>query len=179
MKTRKRLTERQQVTIAIAFTVLFYLAIGIFIYSRFHTKSVRPGISLDDAKKIVDENEGYYIIQEDGSTVIEFYVTYGDDERFEVDLKGNHPLRYLSRIFFISKRNSFLIKGKVYDEQYKGRELFNEGDPLPYIEVESWEIITPIGRDYTYEHHERYLYPTDYLDQYDVDHGDYAPEGWK
>lgn len=188
MKTRKRLTERQQVTIAIAFTVLFYLAIGIFIYSRFHTKSVRPGISLDDAKKIVDENEGYYIIREDYSTGIDWYIGYGKDEGIEVWIEGETPTKDLGMTFLFGKHNSFLVKGTEYNEECKGvpiMEAMMNAEPMYTLEIESWEIITPIQRDYNfgfdYEGKDfgRLLYPTDYLDQYDIDHGDYAPEGWK
>ncbi len=159
--------------------ILICVAAGIVGLNIIINRPIRYGISLAQAKKIVNENEYYYIVKEDGGIGLEFFVTYGSDESFEVELKGNTPLKYLSLIFFYSKKNTFLIKGRICDEQYIGNTLFGEygEDMLPYIEVESWEIITPIGRDYTYEKNERLIYPTSYLDKYDVDHGDYVPEG--
>ena len=73
---------------------------------------------------------------------------------------------YFSENLFNRKQN----------EQYKGNTYYESYPEILSIEVESWEIITPIGRDYTYEKHGRLIYPTNYLDKYDVEHGDYVPE---
>ncbi|MBQ2231630.1 MAG: hypothetical protein II425_07445 [Oscillospiraceae bacterium] len=56
MKERKKLTKRQKATLLLAITALFVLGVGIYVFSSLNTKVVRPGITLDDAKKIVDEN---------------------------------------------------------------------------------------------------------------------------
>ena len=181
MKERKKLTKRQKATLLLAITALFVLGVGIYVFSSLNTKVVRPGITLDDAKKIVDENAEYYIIRADYSTGIDWFIGYGDDEGIEVWLEGEMPGKYLSSVFFFSKSNSFLVKGTEFNKEYKGgsiMEAMGHGEPIYTVKVESWEIITPIGRDYTYEHHERFLYPTDYLDQYDVDRNDYNPDGW-
>ncbi|MBQ7460452.1 MAG: hypothetical protein IJS72_03675 [Oscillospiraceae bacterium] len=119
----------------------------------------------------------YYIVTESGEMGIEFQISYGLDKGIDVALTGNAPLMYLNHAFFQSKHNSFLIKGKVYNEQYKGNTYYESYPEILSIEVESWEIITPIGRDYTYEKHGRLIYPTNYLDKYDVEHGDYVPDG--
>lgn len=157
--------------------LLLFIASVIFIYAGLHTESVRDGITLECAQRIVEHGSDYYIVTESGEMGIEFQISYGLDKGIDVALTGNAPLMYLNHAFFQSKHNSFLIKGKVYNEQYKGNTYYESYPEILSIEVESWEIITPIGRDYTYEKHGRLIYPTNYLDKYDVEHGDYVPDG--
>lgn len=46
--------------------------------------------------------------------------------------------------------------------------------PINYqIDIDEWELISPIKRDYTYSKHERFFAPQNYIDEYDVIHGDY------
>jgi hypothetical protein len=47
------------------------------------------------------------------------------------------------------------------------------------LEVEEWSLIAPITRDYTYKKSEesRIFYPKNYLDQFDIDKGDYFLDG--
>lgn len=41
------------------------------------------------------------------------------------------------------------------------------------IVVEEWDIIKPIYRDYTYSSYSRLIYPRGYIDDYDLEHGDF------
>lgn len=92
----------------------------------------------------------------------------------EVGLKGNDPLSCLSNVFR-DGRNEFLVYG--YEENVESKTknvstLDNIENPYTII-VDSWEIIIPIYRDYTYSSYGRFFYPKRYIDSYDMEHEDY------
>lgn len=94
-------------------------------------------------------------------------------EKIYMRLGGRNPILELSYIFqdLEGKRNSFLVKGRIDQEwsQYYG---------CPTLNVESWYLIAPIKRGYghrEYREEQRWFYPEDYLDLYDLEQGDYTP----
>ena len=135
---------------------------------------VLPAISRAYAEGMVKENECYIVYEADPE---EFgtggwYYMEGR-EKIYMRLGGRNPALELSYIFqdLEGERNSFLVKGRIDQEwsQYYG---------CPTLNVESWYLIAPIKRGYghrEYREEQRWFYPEDYLDLYDLEQGDYTP----
>lgn len=77
----------------------------------------------------------------------------------EMKSPGDNPSNYLGQVFR-NEKNSILIYGKEQNVENKNdnpssvEEIFVH----PYtIEVEQWEMITPIYRDYSYSQHSRFF----------------------
>jgi len=92
-------------------------------------------------------------------------------EKKKITLMGNHPAAELSQIFLESDQNSFLIKGYM-------DEILTEDYGRPVFYIERWYLIAPIKRNYgnkEYRENQRFFYPKNYLDTYDVEQEDYLP----
>lgn len=94
-------------------------------------------------------------------------------ERIFMHLGGRSPALELSYIFhdLEIKENTFLVKGRIDKER-------SEHNGCPTLNVESWYLIAPIKRRYghrEYREEQRWFYPEDYLDLYDLEQGDYTP----
>lgn len=139
---------------------------------------VKEAITLDEAKEAVDNNSNYVILNSGGGNFsAPFVIEYGRHAGMEVDVMVHSPFSQLSSVFFLSKPNRFLVLGSERNIENMGKD-YMETHPNAYaIEVEQWEIISPILRDYQYKYDEdvRFFAPRKFLDQFDVDHGDYIP----
>lgn len=121
---------------------------------------------------MIKKNECYIVRVADGEEFDLSYWYYMDGgEKKPILLIGQRPSSESSYIFMKPKRNRFLVKGYVNDEltqHYNKLVLF----------VEEWHFIEPIKRDYgqeDYRQEQRFFYPRNYLDEYDVEQGDYIP----
>lgn len=73
--------------------------------------------------------------------------------------------------------NLFLIKAKRFEKLIDEDLRWNpQRLPSCRLFVEDWEIVAPIKRFYMYSRHSRRFYPKEYIDEYDLKHGDYIPE---
>ena len=135
---------------------------------------VLPAISRDIANGMVKENECYIVrITDSYEEEFKFSRWYYMDgtEKKSIFLIGHGPDEELSYIFMKPERNSFLVKGFVHEEMtsYRKQMVFY---------VEDWYLIAPIKRYYgqeDYRQEQRFFYPRNYLDTYDVEQGDYYP----
>ncbi len=138
---------------------------------------VLPAISRDIANGMVKENECYIVrITDSYEEEFKFSRWYYMDgtEKKSIFLIGHGPDEELSYIFMEPERNSFLVKGYVHDELTNYFKDYNK----PVFCVEEWYLIEPIKRDYgqeDYRQEQRFFYPGNYLDTYDVEQGDYYP----
>jgi len=170
--------------LSLMLALCFAFLIGIISIAIFYCKHtsygiIREGVSLDEAMQIVDNNDHFFIVtSQHGATGAQFAISYGESNGADVELSKNTPMTTLSNVFFLSLSNSFLIKSTGYCENVENLgKPFHEAYPNVFtIEVESWEIITPIRRDYQYrkfEQRKRFFSPRKYIDQFDVDNEDY------
>ena len=136
---------------------------------------VKPAISLLKARRLVKEDD-YYIIYQDKGLFDEGYTTYCYDGKNKkpVVLIGKNPFNMHGdngndALFCGMARNKFLVKGqKVEKYQNTVEEMV--------INVEEWEIISPVKRVYVDEYDHRYIYPINCIDEYDVKKGDYISD---
>ncbi len=154
------------------------IVIGLFLAKKaniFQPKEVvLPAISRDIANGMVKENECYIVrITDSYEEEFKFSRWYYMDgtEKKSIFLIGHGPDEELSYIFMEPERNSFLVKGYVHEEMtsYRKQMVFC---------VEDWYLIAPIKRYYgqeDYRQEQRFFYPRNYLDTYDVEQGDYYP----
>ena len=154
------------------------IVIGLFLAKKaniFQPKEVvLPAISRDIANGMVKENECYIVrITDSYEEEFKFSRWYYMDgtEKKSIFLIGHGPDEELSYIFMEPERNSFLVKGYVHEEMtsYRKQMVFY---------VEDWYLIAPIKRYYgqeDYRQEQRFFYPRNYLDTYDVEQGDYYP----
>ena len=154
------------------------IVIGLFLAKKaniFQPKEVvLPAISRDIANGMVKENECYIVrITDSYEEEFKFSKWYYMDgtEKKSIFLIGHGPDEELSYIFMKPERNSFLVKGYVHEEMtsYRKQMVFY---------VEDWYLIAPIKRYYgqeDYRQEQRFFYPRNYLDTYDVEQGDYYP----
>ena len=165
----------------IIFTILCSLLLGlvILIWNDCSYERVKDGITLAEAKHLIDEDERCFLItRKEGATDADYTIVYGKYAGADVNLtRGNVPESALSNVFFLSKHNTFLVE-VVNEYNIENRGLpFEEAYPYIYsVDVTSWEIVIPIRRDYQYrtkEQKERWFSPSGYLDQFDVEQGDY------
>lgn len=138
---------------------------------------VKEGITRTEAERFVNEDEQCFLIAaKDGGTGTDFSIVYGEYSGSDVVLTGNTPKRSLSNVFFLSKQNTFLVKGIEYNISSRGLPFYMDASNNYSIDVISWEIVIPIRRDYQYrtnEQKERLFSPSNYLDQFDVEQRDY------
>ena len=121
----------------------------------------------DDDYYIVYKKKGFF---DDVAT--DYY--FDGKKRGPVILTGKDPTDMYTfngnaAIFCGAADNQFLVKGKI-EEQYK--DIVEE----TIIKAESWDIIYPIKRAYIDEYDHRYLYPKNFIDDYDVERGDFIPD---
>lgn len=156
--------------VVVAFVILIIQIRG---FTKNPYSSVLPAISKTTAKKMEKEQEGY-IVQ-----LFQSEYDYADNKWFymengkpvEIRLLGKTPDDELSDIFLKPGRNKFFVKGSMDKEitEYYSNEK-------PYFYVESWDIIAPVKRNYRIEREEqRLIAPIKYLDEYDIEQGDYIP----
>lgn len=138
---------------------------------------VLPAISKDIANGMVKENECYIVrITDSYEEEFDYSRWYYMDgtEKKSIFLIGHCPHDELSYIFMEPERNSFLVKGYIHDELTNYFKDYKK----PVFCVEEWYLIEPIKRDYgqeDYRQEQRFFYPGNYLDTYDVEQGDYYP----
>ncbi len=154
------------------------IVIGLFLAKKANIfqpqEVVLPAISKNIANGMVKENECYIVrITDSYEEEFKFSRWYYMDgtEKKSIFLIGHGPDEELSYIFMKPERNSFLVKGFVHEEMtsYRKQMVFY---------VEDWYLIAPIKRYYgqeDYRQEQRFFYPRNYLDTYDVEQGDYYP----
>ena len=154
------------------------IVIGLFLAKKANIfqpqEVVLPAISRNIANGMVKENECYIVrITDSYEEEFKFSRWYYMDgtEKKSIFLIGHGPDEELSYIFMKPERNSFLVKGFVHEEMtsYRKQMVFY---------VEDWYLIAPIKRYYgqeDYRQEQRFFYPRNYLDTYDVEQGDYYP----
>ena len=164
---------KRKVIIVGCFVLVFFLFF-ITKINIFQPQSVvLPAITKDIANGMLKENE-CYIVRVENTEYFDIDGWYYLDgaEKKPVILIGRRPVDELSYIFREANRNSFLVKGYMHDEltKYHNKSVFC---------VEEWYLIAPIKRDYGQadyrEEEQRFFYPKNYLDAFDVEQGDYAP----
>lgn len=159
---------------------LFYVGFILFIIVIFiiikkinkPNNVVLPALDRAYAEGMVKDNECYIVR---GANPEEFgtggwYYIDGKEKK-KIMLGGRNPAHELSNIFVDSDFNSFLVKGRI-------DEKLTQFNGCPTLIVESWYIIAPIKRDYgprEYRREQRFFYPRDYIDTYDLEQGDYVP----
>lgn len=125
-----------------------------------YTGGIYKGIEKKGAIKRCKEKEECYIVSySTDNTGLPYVISYGEDKGVKLDLTGDNPSNYLGQVFR-NEKNSILIYGKEQNVENKNdnpssvEEIFVH----PYtIEVEQWEMITPIYRDYSYSQHSRFF----------------------
>lgn len=163
------------ILVVFAVTNLVWVGKNILFNHIFHKENASvEAISYLKALVKVYTEDDYYIVylKKSFDGVIEYY--FDGKEREAVVLTGKDPFKMHSgngnaAIFCGAADNRFLVKGKI-QEQYK--DIVAE----TVIKAESWEIIYPIKRAYIDEYDHRYLYPSTFIDDYDVEHGDFIPD---
>lgn len=135
---------------------------------------VTPAISKDIANGMLKENEGYIVritdSDDDEFNFSRWYYMEGTEKK-PIFLIGQRPIDELSYIFMEPERNSFFVKGHVEAQLSIHHNML-------VLFVEEWHLIDPIKRDYgrdDYRQEQRFFYPRNYLDEYDVEQGDYDP----
>ncbi len=154
-------------------SVLFLIIFLIYISNTSYQK-IKMGISLQKAENFIREKSDYVIISIDdisGGTV--YKCETGKYKGKYVKLigeKGTQPDIDCSNVLTWPRQNKFLIKIKSMEENVIDNGIYKtELD----IVCENYEFIIPIKREYCYSKHERFFYPQDYIDEYDLIHGDY------
>lgn len=155
------------------------LLVFLVYMSQFRYPCVKKGIRMSEARRIADTQPGYFIIEPTGwGTGARFMITYGEHEGTPVDLDGNDPYSDLGLVFFSGGKNYFLVHGEERNKKNMGVDYYQyEGGDIRLmytIDVDDWEIIMPIRRDYDYVRYGRLLYPFWCIDTFDTEHGAYA-----
>lgn len=179
-------------------TSLIFLAIAIGIFSIYvytqETKYVvvKKAIPLRKALWIAKSSD-WHLIQIDSLGWIEyrFYASgsagkkgefvelfqqncMGEQETFAGFLPYSRDNLSLT---FAEDGNLFLIKAERFERLIDKNLRWNpQRLPSCRLFVEDWEIVAPIKRFYLYSRHDRLFYPREYIDEYDLRHGDYIPE---
>ena len=150
------------------------IVIGLFWFGKTSifrpNEVVLPAITKDIADGMLKEKECYILRVADDTFDLSYWYYMEGKEKKPIRLIGNGPRDELSYIFMEPNRNRFLVKGNVNEQL---TEHYNE---LIFF-VEEWHLIAPIKRDYGWwrEEEQRFFYPRNYLDVYDVEQGDYNP----
>ena len=175
MEKSKKIKVLDVLLVIITLTGVFILLYIFFMLKNLDKpyNVVLPAISRAHAEGMVKENECYIVRLKDPERMREKGGWYYMDGRKKISMRlgGRNPALELSDIFQDPDRNTFLVKGRIDEEwtQRNGCLTFN---------VESWYLIAPIKRDYGpryYRDEQRWFYPEDYLDLYDLEQGDYTP----
>lgn len=173
-KTKRILTV---ILVILALVDVTWVGKNILFNHIFHRENVNiEAISYLKALAKVYTEDDYYIVYckkgffDDAAT--DYY--FDGKKRGPVILTGKDPADMHSgngnaAIFCGAADNQFLVKGKM-EEQYK--DIVAE----TVIKAESWDIIYPIKRAYIDEYDHRYLYPKNFIDDYDVERGDFIPD---
>ncbi len=156
--------------ILILILTITIIILGVVYFQKIAYEKVRMGITMKKAEKIINENDDYAILSveesiykcESGKYKGKFVALYGE--------KGTYPDTNCSDVLRWPGENKFLIKIKSVNENF-----FDDGIYRRDLDItcESYEFIIPIKRQYCYSKHERYFYPENYIDEYDVLNGDY------
>ncbi len=154
--------------------IVLVLVLTGALVSQFRYPCVRKGVSLSYAKNVVDSKPGWYIVtQQNVNTGAQFEIAYGENPGVDVELIGDSPRSSLSIVFFLSKQNYFLVHGTELNTENIGKEFSSALPNIYTIDVNSWEIITPVRRDYQYSDEYRWFYPLWCIDEFDQENGDY------
>lgn len=147
--------------------LVFYFTIFNRTGNNVQYDIVRIGISKNTASKIMKNNEKYFIIQPELWTTSKGWKIISNKEIFgkidDIEVKNKEIEKDLPSMVLLNENNKFLVKA-TFDKKNK------------VLEVEDWEFITPITRDYERKNRNaktRKSYPKDYVDQFDLDNGDY------
>lgn len=154
---------------------LFLILALIFLYDAL-SNSYRPvlySVSGYEAEKRLNSEKNYYLISTiDCSGGTEFVFSSGELKGEYVKWK-NSPLKHFETVFLLREQTFLVDVEEIRSISESSSEVIC---PRSYeITAKSWQIVYPIYRDYTYTPHERWFYPKSYIDQYDVNHGDYIP----
>lgn len=159
--------------IMIAVIILIAAAACVYLKWLNDTSShpVLYAVSLEEAQEIASGGEGYFIVGCGYSTGYDYFIAHGENEGVSVLLTGNAPDGTLNRYTFLhGTDNRFLVKGTL-SERASPDEYQME------LEVEAWDFIAPITRNYddTYGRtgKTRWFTPKDYIDDFDVENGDF------
>lgn len=175
----KMKTKKAAITVIVVIVVINLFRLGGVILCNhiFHKENASiEAISYLKALTKVYTDDNYFIIYlkkgffDDAASLYYF----DGKKRETVILTGKDPFEMHSEngnaaIFCGEAGNQFLVKGEIL-EQYK--DIVEE----TVIKVESWDIIYPIKRAYGDEYNHRYLYPANFIDDYDVERGDFIPD---
>ena len=174
--------DRKYTVLTISLLVLTaVLGLLIFLWKQsMRYAPVQYGISMAEARKVVDNQEEWFLVEAYYTTGLRFRILYGSNQGTDVELSGASPSSQLSSAFFLGNVNYFLIKGTEHNVNNIGRVLEINLPDNYTIEVDEWQIITPIRRDYTYRAANqkwRIFYPRNYFDEFDVVNQDFYPNG--
>ncbi|WP_455295450.1 hypothetical protein [Enterococcus crotali] len=152
--------------IIISFCAFIFLICARILSTRFPlvTEGISKKAALD---KIATKSSEYYIVKPELWTTSRGWTIESENGHNleDVELVDNSPKNQLSSMVLLNEDNNFLVKGTLIDKEKK-------------IVVKSWKFITPIKRDYLHPkkgQKNRWFYPKKYVDQFDVDNGDYKP----
>ena len=167
----KRIIKNGIYVFLLAMILILLFSVGNKIREANSLPIALPAIEMRYAKRMVKRDE-CYIIQVTNPEKMEGQYFYEEDgEKKPIALLGKDPRQELSYIFMGSEQNKFLVKGYVIKD-------FSEYVDQIVFYVEDWEIIKPVKRDYGYKEYrpeQRFYYPKDCLDEYDLINGDYHP----
>lgn len=156
--------------------IIFVLILVIFIsyYIRNKTyKVIVKAITMEEAIKIIEQEEDYYLVKEGNASGLSYFrFAEGRLKGKGVSLMPAINSKFSIVFSSFSGGNIFLVKGHL-KEGYFERE--SPGEYEYEIDLENWQIVSPIKRTYEYSRHFRLFAPTEYIDEYDVNHGDYRP----
>lgn len=131
---------------------------------------IKKGINKREAIERIEGDQNYYIIQPELWTTSRGWKIIRNekitDKIEDVEVIGNDFRYILTSMVLLNEKNTFLVYGD-FDKREKS------------LRIESWEFITPIIRDYEHKNKgasHRKKYPKGFVDQFDVDNGDYKPE---
>ena len=165
------------ILVALAVVNLTWVGKNLLFNHIFHkdNATVKAISYLKALAKVYTEDDYYIIYLKKGffdDAATEYY--FDGKKRGPVILTGKDPFEMHSEnghaaIFCEEADNQFLVKGKI-EEQYK--DIVEE----TVIKVELWDIIYPIKRDYMDEYSKRYFYPANFIDEYDLERGDFIPD---
>lgn len=151
-------------------TIIFCIA----YFQKTPYKKVKDGITIEKAKEFVKEKNNYVIVSIEAISGGGVYkCETGEFKGKYVKLigeYGTYPSTNCSSVLTWPKQNKFLIK--IINLKEKVTDSLMYQTELDII-CESYEFIIPIKREYCYSKRERFFYPENYIDEYDVLNGDY------
>lgn len=151
----------------ILFTITLTFIVTKKILSNNYS-TIRTGITKKAATaEILKSPTHFFIVQPElWTTSRGWKITSINKNRSEdVELVSNSPANAFPSMVLLNEANSFLVEG-------------NLNATGTVLTVKNWEFIIPIKRDYDHPaqgQKSRWFYPGKYVDQFDVDNGDYKP----